>query len=285
MGWRRTILCGAAALLLCALPAAAAEKTRVLALDPMTELLFQFIGGPYVSTASGTSWDDNGGLRVSRAAVMGGANAALPLYALDPAQYREFMTAGRRGKNLSTAEQNRANLHYLYPDGVKRGDVEAFYGDPANMPFTAQQVANALSELVPARYAYFQRRLGEFNARLRSVLITGRRLLAGTKVLCLSERYRLFFTAFGCIVSVPTEEEMRRIRQISQASNPKYIEDIAAGLTAGRLVVVAHDADPKLRRAMVAHLGAVYIAPPKNEDILFFIHRVLLEVGARLSRR
>ncbi|WP_462363443.1 hypothetical protein, partial [Pyramidobacter porci] len=120
----RIVLC-AAALLLGALSAAAAEKTRVLALDPMTELLFQFIGGPYVSTASGASWDDNGRLRISRAAVMGGANASLPLYALDPAQYREFMAAGRRGKNLTAAEQNRANLHYLYPDGVKRGDVDA----------------------------------------------------------------------------------------------------------------------------------------------------------------
>lgn len=108
----RIVLCGAA-LLLGALSAAAAEKMRVLALDPMTELLLQFIGGPYVSTASGASWDDNGRLRVSRAAVMGSANAALPLYALDPAQYREFMTAGRRGKNLTAAEQDRANLHYL----------------------------------------------------------------------------------------------------------------------------------------------------------------------------
>ena len=281
---RRIVLC-AAALLLGALSAAAAEKTRVLTIDPMTELLFQFIGGPYVSTASGASWADCGRLRVPRAAVWGGANAALPLYALDPAQYLEFITGARRGKNPTAAERNRANLHYLYPDGVKRGDVDAFYGDPANMPFTAQQVANALSELVPARYAYFQRRLGEFNARLRSVLITGRRLMTGTKVLCLSERYRLFFAAFGCVVSVPTEEEMRRIRQISQASNSKYIENLAAGLAAGRLVVVAHDTDPKLRRAVIARLGAVYIAPPKNEDILFFMHRVLLDVGARLSRR
>ena len=45
---RRIVLC-AAALLLGALSAAAAEKTRVLTIDPMTELLFQFIGGPYVS--------------------------------------------------------------------------------------------------------------------------------------------------------------------------------------------------------------------------------------------
>ena len=82
---RRIVLC-AAALLLGALSAAAAEKTRVLTIDPMTEVLCQFIGGPYVSTASGASWDDSGRLRVSRAAVMGGANAARPLYALDPAQ-------------------------------------------------------------------------------------------------------------------------------------------------------------------------------------------------------
>lgn len=279
----RIALC--AVLLLGALSASAAEKTRVLTIDPMTELMFQFIGGPYVSTDSGSIWDDDGRLRNRRSIIMSGANASLPLYALDPAQYLEFMTAGRRCKKLTIAEQRRANLHYLYPNGLKCASAGAFYGDPANMPFTVQQIANALSELIPARYDYFQRRLGEFNARLRSVLITGRRLMKGTKVLCLSERYRLFFTAYGCIVSVPTEDEMLRIRQISQSSNPKYIKSLADKLADGRLVVVDHDVDPVLCRALVAHLGAVSIAPPKNEDILFFMYRVILDISARLNRR
>ena len=289
---RCVIRAAAVCALLCALCASALaaakiEAKRVLTLDPMLELLVQFIGGPYVSTISALSWGARDQLTLSRARVMSGAAASQPLIALDEKQYADFAVSTRRGARagvLTKAERDRPALFFLFPAGARTVPPVRFYGDPANMPYTAQQVMNVLCELMPERFGYFQRRLGEFNARHRSVLISGRRRFAGVRVLCLSEIFRPFFAASGAIVTTPTPAEQYRIRSLAHAGSWKVGLALAEPLRDGRLIVCDWRTEPNVRRGLTAYAGAVYLHPPRDEDMLFYIHHMILIMGSRLDQ-
>ena len=278
-----------AALLMCAmlaLPAAGAKKIetkKVLVLDPMLELLVSFIGGPYVSVVSAQTWDARDRLVVSRARVTSAAAMQTPLIALDERQYTGFTGTGRRKRGMTKAERDRP-VHFLFPAGTRTVPPVQFYGDPANLPFTAQQVMNALCEILPERFGYLQRRLGEFNARLRSVLISGRKRFAGVRVLCLSEIYRPFFAASGAIVVQPTPGEMYRIRSLGHVGSWKTGLALAEPLRDGRLIVCDWRTEYSVRRGLTAYAGAVYLPPPRDEDLLFYIHHMILIMGSRLDQ-
>ena len=91
--------------------AEAAGKTKVLTVDPVMELLVRFIGGPYVETASGWSWGEDGSLTAARSVLMAGSGAELPLIALNPAEYEEFMiSAHRKGRRSALTEAEKKLL-------------------------------------------------------------------------------------------------------------------------------------------------------------------------------
>ncbi len=270
---------------------AADLRLKVLTVDPLMELIVRFIGGPYIETASGWYWDAKDTLRANRAALMSEENLDFPVLALSRAQYEQFETSTRpkprRGKVIKEEEEERQNLYFLFPDETFGAweECEKFYGDPANMPFTAQRVMNTLSEILPRRGKYFQRRLGEFNARLSSVLLSGRRSLHGAKILCVSELYRQFFEATGCEVTTPTEDELADFEALAQESSPKEIEELSEKLRMGRIIVLDYHFSPTLRAALETYADAVYIAPPRNEDLLFFIHQMVLLIRGHLDQK
>ncbi len=278
------ILLFALCLLVPSARAAAPARIKILTIDPMMALIVRFIGGPYVETESGWRWDAKDTLRASRAALMNGENASLPLLALSRAQYERFMTStrrsGRRG-TLTKAEIERPNVRFLFGGEIPGDGGETFYGDPANMPYTAQRLMDELNDLAPGRTAYFQRRLGEFNARLSSVLISGRRFLRGMKILCMSELYRPFFKASGCVVTTPTPEELAAFQSLPRAASRSSAEAQCARILAGRTIVMDYHTAPAVRAALQTYAGAVYIEPPRDEDLLFFIHRIVLHLGSR----
>lgn len=297
---RRFLAIFAAALILCASAAnAASAPVKILTIDPIMELIVQFIGGPYVETAAGWSWDAKDRLRTNRAALMNGENAQRPLLALCESQYTSFMTTTRRRsrKGLTDAEKNRPNLHCLYPDDAIKVSPQVFYGDPANLPYTAQKVMTVLSELIPQRYPYFQRRLGEFDARLRTVLISGRRRLSGAEILYVGDSYQAFLQASGCVVTTPTASELSQLLYLARPA-PQPSEDVprsairaAANRKAdrlrqilhGRILLIDYHADPRLH-AGLRGASVVYISPPRGEDLLFFIHSTILLIGSHLDQ-
>ncbi len=260
------------------------------------ELIVRFIGGPYIETESGWYWDAKDAVRANRAALMSEDNAEFPLLALSRMQYEDFMISTRHGgrrKGLTEEEEERKNLYFLFPDETFGAwqECEKFYSDPANLPFTAQRVMNALGEILPRRGKYFQRRLGEFNARLSSVLISGRRSLQGAKILCVSDLYRPFFEATGCEVTTPTQKELAGFETLakefsrSAAETRSTSREISEKLRDGRIIVLDYHSSPAVRTALETYADAVYITPPRNEDLLFFIHQVVLLIGSRLDQK
>ncbi|MGN0838017.1 MAG: hypothetical protein ACI4NN_02870 [Pyramidobacter sp.] len=268
--------------------AEAAGKTKVLTVDPVMELLVRFIGGPYVETASGWSWGEDGSLTAARSVLMAGSGAELPLIALNPAEYEEFMiSAHRKGRRsaLTEAEKKRSGVQYLFTSEQKIDRWEYFYGDPANLPFTAQRIMDVLAALDPGHYSFYQRRLGEFNARLRSVLISGRGRLKNAEVLCFGGWYIPFFQAWGCRVSVPDEKELALAEALVRAEKPKAAAEIAEKLRKGRVVILDSSLDAKKRAALEKFAGAVSFIPGRDTDLLFFIHHVVLMTASQLDQQ
>ncbi len=268
---------------------AADLRTKILTVDPLMELIVRFIGGPYIETASGWYWDAKDTLRANRAALMSDDNVEFPLFALSRAQYEHFVISTQRGgrrRNL-TEEEERKNLYFLFPDTTLDAwqKCEKFYSDPANLPFTAQRVMNSLAEVLPRRAKYFQRRLGEFNARLSSVLISGRRSLQGAKILCVSDLYCPFFQATGCEVITPTEEQLAAFETLAKEPLPQIAEQLGEKLRIGHIIVLDYHSSPAVRAALQTYADAVYITPPRNEDLLFFIHQIVLLIGSRLDQK
>lgn len=264
-----------------AAPARKPEPLKVLTIDPMMEQLLRFIGGPYVDVVCAQAWNSRDRLTVIRSRLMSAEAMRTPLIVLDDRQYAEFALRLRR--RATEAERARP-MRALFPDGTRSGTAARFYSDPANLPFTAQRAMNALAELLPKRFDYFQRRLGEFSARLRSVLISGRRRFSGARVLCLSDLYRPFFAASGALVDAPTPAESRRIRSLAGARTPEEGLSLAEPLRDGRLVVFDWQTEPETRRALAAYAGGVYLPPPRGGDLLFSIHSDILAMGSRLDQ-
>lgn len=271
-----------------AIRSAEPQKLKVLTVDPLMELMVRFIGGPYVDTASGWRLSDDGTLRPDRS-FLKDDKASLPLIALTRQQYDDFAASaasGRKRRALSPPPTElRPGLCCLLDGRAFSGDWQNFYGDPANLPFTAQRVMDVLSRLDGNNYRFYQRRLGEFNARLRSVLISGRGRLRGVTVLCLGSWYVPFFRAWGCRINSPDDDELKLIDALASSDTEKTAAALAHQLRKGRVVVTDGRLSAKKRWALKNFAGAVVFVPDREEDFLFFIHHVVLAVAGRLEQQ
>lgn len=290
MNWKKRSLAVLSALFLwLPLCAPAAEKPQVRALDPYTAMLVQFIGGALVDVKSYTAWDAKDQLKLDVKLLLEDESADPPLFVMNGAQYAQFVKdyrrEGRRSQWLSASPgvAKRGNLFFLYEDSeVTVGDVCRFFGEPANLPFTVQKIMVLLSGLYPEKYGYFQRRLGEFDARLRSTLLSGRKLLAGRSVLDFGGVYGGFLKASGCRLSQPTAEETDRFLNLAGAKDPKLAKKLRDEIWKDlRIYVMDQYTDPRIKAALADKPGAFYISPPRgNDDPLFFLHHLMLVLGS-----
>ena len=78
------------------------------------------------------------------------------------------------------SEKNK-NLRLLFDKvQVTEDELRGAFFDPAMLPFVAQEIMKAVSKIDPESYAYYQRRLAEFQSRIDSAIGVGRHMLAGS---------------------------------------------------------------------------------------------------------
>lgn len=260
--------------------AEAVEKLRLCAIDPILGVVAGFIGGPYAEVQSAVTWNESGHFEFHHASVLGKETSSLPLIILDKEQYDSFIASSRRYR---AAGKLRGRLYPLLGPGVRHSSQTGFYGDPANWPYTAQRVANILTELQPERYPFFQRRLGEFNARLRSTLLSGRKALDGKNFIYIGEVYRDFLSACGCTLRSMQGEEIPQYEALARMT-PKAARRAAQRIRPQSRIVVDYTADSALRDAVIKYCNAVYITLPGDGDLLFFMHRIILALSSDAYR-
>lgn len=157
--------------------------------SPWISLMADFIGGIHISVHSIENWDETGE-KVNLRIV---ANEEIPqgamILALDRVQ----------AEKLGISNDNFPNLKTLYTRIPVRSEMlRSLYYDPSTLPFLAQRVMNVLSGYDPVHYSYFQRRLAEFQTRLDSTVLVGRKLLTGTDVISIGMDVSQLMVAAGC---------------------------------------------------------------------------------------
>ena len=127
----------------------------------------RFIVGSTIDVQSVSSWNASGALRSSKRLPRG-----VTVIALDPAD------ASRLGV------ESEPELHLLY-NNLPIGDAErpSLPFNPSILPFLSQRLLIVLCELSPDNYSFYQRRLAEFQSRLESAVLVGRKQIGDISIL------------------------------------------------------------------------------------------------------
>jgi hypothetical protein len=165
-GVARSLFCIALLLLLSGRAWAVIDVTVT---SPWLTLMARFIGGIQVRVHPLSGWDAGGGI-----IRYGKASRRYPAIALDETEARAYGISGRSVKTLFEA----------VPGGLP---VQASsFLDPSSLAFIGQRLLGALSAIDPGNYAYYQRRLAEFQSRTDTTVSVGRKLLEGLVLLDLT---------------------------------------------------------------------------------------------------
>jgi hypothetical protein len=155
-------------LLLCFCGKAAAARD-IAVTSPWLTLMVRFVGGIQVRVHPLSGWDPGGRtVRTSRPSRM------LPVIAMDPSEAKAFGVKDRQ-------------VRFLFGETGTAAPVKvSSFLDPSSLAFIGQRLLGALSSIDPQNYAYYQRRLAEFQSRTETTVSVGKRLLKGTQVLDLT---------------------------------------------------------------------------------------------------
>ncbi len=169
--WAPAVLLTLFAVLIFSKPVFADKPVEIWVTHPWLEMTTRFIGGAYCSVHSIQKWDEKGALERRAEAP----DDAIVL-AFDASDAK---AAGVSGKNKTVMLLYKRDL-----GGLDNPDMP--FLDPATLPFIGLRIMKNISQVDPGNYAYYQRRLAEFSARLDSTVLVGRQMLGTTRLLDLS---------------------------------------------------------------------------------------------------
>ena len=254
---------------LCAEPAWAAQKrVKIAVTSQLLREVASFICGDQAVVRSLSSMDESGRERaVSRPAR---GEIIIAFDAADASRHR----IGAKNKNLR-----------LLFDKVQVTEAElrrAFF-DPAMLPFVAQEIMKVVSAIDPESYAYYQRRLAEFQSRIDSALGVGRHMLAGSgaKMLDLTGAEGVWLrSSISGIVRPPTEVWDGWLAGDETALRAALDEAARRGW----LLLLDPWTPEAIRAAAVAYPNRLTLPAPSGEgDIFVFFHDMLTAIASRVD--
>lgn len=253
----------------CAEPAIAQNtqgKWELWCTNPWIGLVAGFVGGVHVNVHVIMDWDHDGDLHVMEdPGEIPREGRVLAMDREDP-----FIPSGNSGKEL--------DISFLYSFiPMERSRLNILFSDPASLPFIAQRVLTSLSYFDPIHYSYYQRRLAEFQSRLESTVLVGRRLLDGVQVLDISLYSQKTLQAAGCSITEPKADFWDLLD--SPESVDLYTAEFNDHIEKG-LVVVADFWTPRPIRDFMTEndLGVVFPKPDFREDLFLSWHMKYLSI-------
>ncbi|MGC9489891.1 MAG: hypothetical protein ACP5CD_01515 [Thermovirgaceae bacterium] len=165
------VLCLAVFAVFLSRPTFADKPVEIWVTHPWLAMTTRFIGGAYCSVHSIQKWDESGALQRSAEPP-----ADALVLAFDPIDAK---ASGVMDKNKTVMLLYKRDL-----GGLDNPDMP--FLDPATLPFIGLRILKNISQVDPDNYAYYQRRLAEFSARLDSTVLVGRQMLGATRLLDLS---------------------------------------------------------------------------------------------------
>lgn len=252
-------------------PSGPALGWDVFSSSPWLAMVTRFIGGVYVSVKPVQEWNSDGETvrRIRPRDVPQGAK----IIALDEAEAFALGLQKNRHENLFL-------LYNKVPFDRERSDF--FFSDPSVLPFIAQRVLTALSQFDPLNYAYFQRRLSEFQTRLDSTVLVGRQLLGGYPVFDLTGGFTSLLSAAGCEM-LPSDRV--RKEQWNKGEDIAGLVSQAEEAIKSMIPVVLDGSSAKpVRDALKGNRNILFLGRPNpDQDLLLFFHDQYLLLWNRLA--
>ncbi len=252
------------------LRASSAFAWEVWTTTPWLALVSRFIGGVFVAVRPIEFWAEDGQV------VRKVQNRAIPkdsrIIALDTEE------ASRLGLNQKEW-MSLALLYRTAPFDKKRLDY--FFADPSSLPFIAQKVFTVLSHFDPANYPYYQRRLSEFQTRLDSTVIVGRRLLSGSAFIYIGGDFSGMLTAAGCSME-SRDESLNTLWE--QGKELDLLFALLEDALKRRIPVIVDTSSKKLKEALRNNKEILFLGKPAlDQDILLFFHDQYIFLWNRLA--
>lgn len=236
---------------------------------PWLSKMARFIAGATIKVQPIVQWKEDGALTRAIRNIPDSAT----IIALDPDDAKTYgFSTGRKTlhllyDNLPVPPERRSSLSY----------------DPSALPFLSQRMLIVLSRIEPGNYAFYQRRLAEFQSRMESTIEVGRSQIRATHLLDLTGSAGPWVRAAAGGMVRPPEDLLsawrtgKRIPELVQALNEAKRRNWWIALDAWT---------PAPIRAQV--MGAyrnIYITPPKAEqDFFAYLQDIYLEIWNAIVR-
>jgi hypothetical protein len=258
---------------LCAPPvsmgAAQGEVPSVYVTLPWITGMARFIVGSTIKLQPLSVWNETGTLKSIRRVP----NDA-PVIALDP------LDAKRYG-----LETGRPGLYFLYENLPLPADKrDSLQFDASALPFLSQRLLMVISRLRPENYAFYQRRLAEFQSRVESTLEVGKSQIRDMNILDLSGAASPWVRAAALKAVRPPEylwaawTKGDRLRELSLAVDEAFRRGwwiVTDAWTPRSVMAVASNA-PK----------SIHIAPPTaDQDFFVYLHDIYLKMWNLYAKR
>ena len=232
-----------------------AQALELWVTSPWLGLMARFIGGAHATVHSMRVWGVDGRL-------VGGSRPQPRglVVALDPREAAELgISAGR------------PNLRCLYRSLPFRGAMrQEIFFDPAALPFVGQRLLIVLAKADQEHYAYFQRRLAEFQSRMESTLEVGRQLLQDTELLDLAGLSGAWIRAAIPKAVRPPEALWKKWESGGDPVSLRASLDRAE--SRGWLILLDPWTPGPVREAAAGRKRVVHLPVPRNDQEMFLFY-------------
>ncbi|OUO92956.1 hypothetical protein [Cloacibacillus sp. An23] len=192
-----------------------------------------------------------------------------------------FDAADASRHRISAKNSNLALLFDMVQ--VSEEKLRRAFFDPAMLPFIAQEIMKAVSKIDPESYAYYQRRLAEFQSRIDSAVGVGRHLSAGgaSKALDLTGAEGVWLRSSIEGIVRPPDGVWNGWLSGDGAALSAALDEAARR---GWLLLLDPWTPETIRAAAAAYPNRMTLPPPSGDgDIFVFLHDILTSVAARLG--
>ena len=249
--------------------AEAAEKTlRTAVTSPLLYEVASFIGGRQTTVRSLSAWGSGGAL-----VPTGRPRAGEMIIAFAPADAARFRLSD---KNKS--------LRLLYKKvGMSEDQLRSAFFDPAMLPFIAQEIMKIISAADQKNYAYYQRRLAEFQSRIDSTMGIGRHLLQGRHILDLTGAEGTWVrSALSDVVRPPAQVWKSWVSGDSRALRAALDE----AQRRGWLLLLDPWTPAPIRNAASAYQFRLTLpVPPSDTEFFVFLHEIFTMISNRITAK
>ena len=248
--------------------AAAAGVMKIAVTSPWLYEVASFIGGRQAQVRALSVWNEAG-----NTVATGRPRAGELVIAFDPEDAAR-LKIGAQNKNLRLLYQKRP---------MSEAKMRAAFFDPAMLPFVAQEIMKAVSKIDPESYAYYQRRLAEFQSRIDSAIGVGRHMLAGSgaKLLDLTGAEGVWIRSSIPGVVRPPDEVWNGWLAGDETAMRAALDEASRR---GWLLLLDPWTPEAIRAAAVAYPNRLTLAAPSGDgDIFVFFHDMLTMIAARLG--